>query len=569
MSRVAAVATGVVALVVASCGPAGDDGASQPVPPSTPATTALGSEPMALPAHFDALATELDALRELLRIPAMSAAVVVDQQLVWAEGFGDADIDNAIPATPETAYHLASVTKPIASTMIMQLVEEGLIGLDDPVRDYGVDIGVDDEVAVWHLLTHTSSGVPGTLHVYDGDRFAQLGTIVEVATGASFADLMLDRILVPAGMTNSAGEALGCDVVPTGSPRELQGERVRSTMARPYQLDLDHQVIESAYPSGYSPAAGLISSVIDIAAFDIALDRGALVSSATVEDMFAPRVATADRPPGLSYGLGWYTQDHEGTRLVWHSGRWPPSVSALYLKVPDHDVTFIVAANTPNLTTPFPLGSGDVLSSALALAFYREVLFTRLHDAEPPPIDWTGDEATLVAELSAITDPDVRWLLGRELWARRQAVFSVGDQDEYERLDRIHRAAFPDATEPSSYLASAGAEPALVDGIELSPTELQRYVGHYTFDEQASSWPPDIGDAPNPVRIEQVGSGLIACAGDSPMEPLIPLGNEQFQTVGGPGGSFVVTAVVTDDQVTGLTAEIAPGIELVYHRTEG
>ena len=81
---------------------------------------------------FAELEVELEDLPQKLKIPAFSAAIVQDQELVWAKGFGYADLENKVEATPDTPYHLASLTKPFAATIIMQLVEEGLLNLDDP-----------------------------------------------------------------------------------------------------------------------------------------------------------------------------------------------------------------------------------------------------------------------------------------------------------------------------------------------------------------------------------------------------------------------------------------------------
>lgn len=546
----------IAAVLAASCGGPGDD-------TSAP--------------DYDALGEELEVLRDLLRIPGMSAAVVEDQQLVWSEGFGHADLDGDIAAGPDTPYHLASVTKPIASTMLMQLVEEGAFGLDDPIADFGVELenGGRGEIRVRHLLTHTTTGVPGSEHRYDGTRFGLLGDVVESVTGTSFAELMFDRIIDPVGMSHSAGgDGPPCGAVPTGKPIEIEGARVRAAMAAPYQLDLDYQVVASRRPEGYSPAAGLVASVTDLAAFDIALDRGELVSGATIESMFEPLVPTAQPREDLGYGLGWYSQDFDGTRLVWHSGRWPPSVSALYLKVPDHDLTFVVAANTPNLTTPFPLGSGDAMSSALALSFYRHVLFERMHDTTAPDVDWTADEPALVATLADTTDPDARRLLQRELWARRQAVYSVGLDDEFHLLERVYATAFPEPVELSRHLARAADTPARADGVELNPAQLRRYVGDYSIDIAASTWPPDLGAPPDPVRIELTDSELRACAEESPPSPLVPLGDHRFQAAGGPSGSFTITATVEDGRVEGLRVPfdiegLTDRVELVYRRSPG
>jgi CubicO group peptidase (beta-lactamase class C family) len=79
--------------------------------------------------------TQLENLRHELKIPALSAAVVKDQKIVWAKGFGFADLENKIPATEHTPYHLASLTKTFTSTILMQLVQEGKIKLDDPVSN--------------------------------------------------------------------------------------------------------------------------------------------------------------------------------------------------------------------------------------------------------------------------------------------------------------------------------------------------------------------------------------------------------------------------------------------------
>src|SRR6201991_4386701 len=79
------------------------------------------------------LETSLESLRQQLKIPAYSAAIVKNQKVIWAKGFGYADVENKIPATEHTAYHLASLTKTFASTILMQLVQEGKINLDDPV----------------------------------------------------------------------------------------------------------------------------------------------------------------------------------------------------------------------------------------------------------------------------------------------------------------------------------------------------------------------------------------------------------------------------------------------------
>lgn len=313
--------------LLTSCGQA----ATTPAPtPETPApTTKTDAEVFA---QFE---DELEDLRQKLKIPGFSAAIVKDQELVWAKGFGYADVENKVEATPDTPYLLASVTKPIAATLIMQLVEEGVLDLDDPVSKYGVDLESQGVVRVWHLLTHTSEGVPGTHHKYNGNRYALLSDVIEGASGKSCRELINERILEPLGMTNTAPSCPSCDweeyIASLGAhDPERNYAHVYRELAKSYQFDQAYNIVEGAYQAGFSPAAGLISSVVDLAKFDIAVDQNVLVPQETREQMFTPAVSSITGAEFV-YGLGWYTQQYKGTRLIWHSGRSAPSVSSLYL----------------------------------------------------------------------------------------------------------------------------------------------------------------------------------------------------------------------------------------------
>ena len=103
-----------------------------------------------------------DMQREL-SIPGMSVAIVKDQELLWAQGFGYADVGAKRPATPDTPYEIASLTKTLSSTILMQLVEQGKVNLDDPVSKYGIYIKSPGVIRVRHLLGHTSEREPGSL----------------------------------------------------------------------------------------------------------------------------------------------------------------------------------------------------------------------------------------------------------------------------------------------------------------------------------------------------------------------------------------------------------------------
>jgi CubicO group peptidase (beta-lactamase class C family) len=404
---------------------------------------------------FVALANRLDSVRQVLKIPGMSAAVVRDQELVWASGFGYADLETQTAAAPDTPYGLASVTKPIAAVLIMQLVEQGAINLDVPVSQYGVDAG-DRGVTVRHLLTHTSEGKPGTTHAYNGDRYALLGGVIEGATRKSFAELLSKNILLPLDMKSTALNPISSWGAASSKPIEdfmlMSGlgagyqhfPDVYSRLAQPYQFDQDFNIIPGKYHTHHNPAAGLISSAADLAKFDIALDQGELLEDTTIKEMFAPAFSTYRSRQDLMYGLGWYAQDFEGLRLNWHSGRWPPSTSALYLKVPEMNLTFIVLANTDNLTVPFKgIGNGDVSQSALAQSFFHYLVYPELLGKSLPEIEWSVSDQELVQQLSKVDNAEARRFLERELWSFRQVYASVGRYDQADTLLEVNLRVYP------------------------------------------------------------------------------------------------------------------------------
>lgn len=407
--------------------------------PSVGAAGTAASEPT--PPEFAALAADLEDLRQVLAIPGLSVAVVSDGEIAWEEGFGFANVEDAIEADEHTPYGLASVTKPLAAVVVMQLVEEGLFGLDDPVADYGVSLPAN--VTVRHLLNHTSEGTAGTVHSYNGDRYGLLGGVIEAATGKSFSAHLGERMLAPLAMHDSALNPLNAwnETSLRGLESFAMGlgwgtafdhyPDVYDRLAQPYQFDTDHSIIPGKYHLIHNPAAGMISSVHDLALFDIALDEGRLLDDATRHLMFSETVPTLPNQTSHNYGLGWYVQDFAGTQLLWHYGRWPPSTSALYLKVPELGLTFIALANTDNLTVPFAgVGNGDGMRSALALAFFRHLVLPDLHGYEFPKVDWSQDREELVAQIAATDDPAGLAHLERELWAYRQAYASSGNMSQ-------------------------------------------------------------------------------------------------------------------------------------------
>ena len=321
--------------------------------------TAIEISPMQGLQGFEAA---LDSLRVELRIPGMSASIAEDGQIVWSKGFGYADAEDQRPASPNTPFHLASLTKPFAATIVLQLVEEGLVDLDDPVSQYGVTLQANGVIRVRHLLTHTSEGVPGSHYNYSGGRFGQLDHVIQGAAGRSFGELLVDRILRPLRLNRTAPNPRHADFDLTGLDR---GEFM-AQMAAGYDLR-DGRVVPVAHSSYFGTAAGLVASVDDMARFSIAIDEGRFLEPGTWDSVFTP--AVSNDGVTLPYGFGWFICEHEGARLQWHYGLWN-SNSSLIVRAPAKKLTFVVLANTNMLSRRYGLGcDANVMRSDVARLF--------------------------------------------------------------------------------------------------------------------------------------------------------------------------------------------------------
>ena len=335
------------------------------------------AQPSAEPYDIAAFVQQLDDLRKNARIPGLSVAVVKDHTVLLAVGLGFADMERRIPATAETPYDIASVAKPLSAVVALRLVEKGLLDLDEPLVNYsewkefcngfsqqpsilakGLRCQPSDHT-LRHLLSHTATGTPGTQFSYNPVLYSWASRPIMAVAETSFSSLVKEYDFTPADMTMSARKY-----------RDLPlREDLAKHQAQPYRIDSAGTVSPAAprRPQGDGAAGGVVSTVLDLAKFDIALDQGKLISAKSRTEMMTPtRLGNGKTAP---YGLGWFIQEYEGQKLVWHSGWWDDAYSALYLKVPAQNLSFIILANSEGVWWDNPPESAEVERSQFAQAF--------------------------------------------------------------------------------------------------------------------------------------------------------------------------------------------------------
>lgn len=380
----------------------------------------------------------LDSLRRQYGIPGLSAAIVNNGQIIWEAGFGFQDVENQIPATPDTPYRTASITKTFASMLLMKCVERGALFLDTPIRSYTSGIS-DSRVTVRHLFTHTSqSSPPGESYLYSGDRYNFLTPVVESCAGKSFREALAKDILDRLEMWDSVpGQDLESPSPQTAAmftSETLQRyERVIQRLAKPYVIDSFGRPILSAYPpKGIFAAAGLISTVRDLARYDSAIDQHLLLASPTQQQAWTNHVNSKGQK--LPYGLGWFVQMYGSERLIWHYGQWD-TFSGLFLKVPGRNVTLILLANSSRLSSPFnSLGAGNVTGSPFANLFLQMLADTDAFRGNPIESDVFLVRQHYLDFLNRQPDP-----AGLEFWVNN--ITACGADEGCREVRRIDTSA--------------------------------------------------------------------------------------------------------------------------------
>jgi CubicO group peptidase (beta-lactamase class C family) len=298
-------------------------------------------------------------------VPSIVVAVAEDGEIIWEEGFGWSDVENRVPATPHTMYRLGSISKTIAATGLMILVEEGRVKLDEPALEYlpkGVRLrafeGEEEDVTVRHLLNNRSGmpayaecffeddpgglrpfdetvrryGIvtypPGESYVYCNLGYQLIGRIVAHVSGMSYDEFIEKKVLAPLGMTESQ--------VYVGSPlRHPYAFCYTQGMKKIPQYLRSHPGAEDNYASA--------RDLIRFAMFhlgDNLPDQEAILSDRSINSMQEKYPPSNNR-----YGLGWSLDgDERGFRSVYHGGE-GPGVDNMMRLFPEEDIAAVVLCN--------------------------------------------------------------------------------------------------------------------------------------------------------------------------------------------------------------------------------
>lgn len=301
-----------------------------------------------------------------LRVPGATVAIGLDDKVIWSEGFGLADVENDIRATPQTAYRTASIGKSITATAAMKLAEMGKLDLDEQIQTYCPRFRAKPwPITTRDLISHTS-GIrhyggkneqdelfnvkhydrasdalelfendplkqrPGDDFMYTTWGYVTLGCVIEGASGEEFRALAQRLIFAPSGMTHTRDD----------DPRALIPNR-----ARGYIID-DGKLVNSRWVdmSSKLAAGGWITTAPDLVRFMNSWMAGRLVSASTMATMTTPYRLPRGKGTNDNFGMGWFLDKYHGSDAALYGGG-TPQVSGFVFFVPDRRLSVAVLLN--------------------------------------------------------------------------------------------------------------------------------------------------------------------------------------------------------------------------------
>jgi CubicO group peptidase (beta-lactamase class C family) len=345
--------------------------------------TALAQSPTS-----EELGNRVDAIAKQMlsrRVAGISVAVARDGQVVFARGYGMANLEHSVAVTPDTIFHIVGISKNILAAVVLQLVDEGKLRLDDDVTKYVPEAPtLGHHVTVRQLLNHTSGiysftslpdaanndrfeltheqvlGLikdklfdfkPGTRWRHNNSAFYLAGMVVERVTKQEYGTYVREHVFKPLGMSSASL----CDarmVVPhLASGYELKGGAP----------------VNAAFMSWKTPfaVASVCATASDLLKWEAALDTGRVLTQSSLQLMRTP--TTLADGTKMDHGLGTCLGSLDGHKALGHTGNGGGFRSVLE-SFPDDHLTIVILTNTED-GSPGPVtAAAEIARAALGLA---------------------------------------------------------------------------------------------------------------------------------------------------------------------------------------------------------
>ena len=447
--------------------------------------------------------------------PGCAVSVMKSGKIVYARGYGMADVAHAIPLTSTTPSNTASTTKPFTALAVLLLEKEGKLSLDDDVRKYIPEVpNFGHRISIRMLLNHTSglrelhnlfilagwrnidvqlkqdvfdmigrqralNHVPGAEFAYNSTGYTLLAIIVERVSGVSFGKFITDRIFTPLGMKDSYVAESISQVIPRRATGYWGHDPANLRMTRPV--------------NSFAGPNGIVTSVEDLARWDANFYDHRVGTAAMLNQMSTPsRLSDGNE---FGYGLGFFIGTHRGRKMVSHAGS-DYGFKAEFIRFPAEKLTVAVLCNAFDIPpTPLALKVADLyLPPAPESSNAAPV---------PPPANVSNGETS--AEFAGQYWSDAHKRLGPRVVYKSSKLFIDGGGEGLFELRPLGNNSYRLTAAPRRYIFNfarrAGQVVVMVDheGSPLteyrkvneekpSVTTLSSLAGNYYSSELDTTW---------------------------------------------------------------------------------
>ncbi len=297
------------------------------------------------------------------RIPGLSITVTTKDKIIWAEGFGLADLENKVPVNINTKFRIGSISKTLTALAIGKLIEDSVLDLDDTVQKYVPYFPVKKyPVPINDLVSHTA-GIrdynyrngeylnrnnyesveesinifkndsllfePGSKYSYTTYGYVLLSAVIEGASKTSFLEYMQDSVLLPMNLTNTVPD---------------KNQKLIENRTRFYD-ESEGNIVNGYYVNNSNKWAGggYLSTSYDLALMSQNLLNNQFLSESTKKLLWTPTILNSGQK--TNYGIGWrIDRDSKGRTYVHHGGSSIGGRSFL-LVYPDVGLAIAIASN--------------------------------------------------------------------------------------------------------------------------------------------------------------------------------------------------------------------------------
>ena len=333
--------------------------------------------------NLEAVDAAISNFMQMNNVPGLSIAVVRNEKLVFAKGYGKADLESGEDVNENSLFRIASLSKPITGVTIMKLIESGALSLDDRIfGDQGI-LGTTyggkpysaalEQMTIKHLLLHTSGSwpndgsdpmfqqtqldvyelidwvldnypvtvTPGTRYAYSNFGYALLGRVVEEVSGMSYEGYVKEAILQPSGITRMQ---IGGNTESDRKDGEVKYYGQGNQASFVYTMNIQRM---DAHGGWLASASDLARLLVRVDGFNSKAD---ILSASTIQEMTKPS------PQNQNYAKGWSVNS---AGHWWHAGSVPGTGTVLVRA--SNGFSWVILTNTRTQDTSRYMSELDTL----------------------------------------------------------------------------------------------------------------------------------------------------------------------------------------------------------------